>query len=840
MSAAETSRDRETVELFIEESLEALQRSEQLLMELEDGAASDEVVTILFRDFHTIKGSSAFLSLPQIQSLAHAGEDLLAAIRDREVSAKPDHFALLVKVVDVLREMVKCVRELDEEGEHDVAPLLAGLRSAQRRSLSLAPRPAAARPSLVAVPVAPHESPAKKVDNAEISETTVRVHIGVLDQLMNRMGELVLARNQIVQLIRASDDSAAYGQVVQRLSAATSDLQEQIMKTRLQPVARLFERVPRMIRDLTRATGKQVEVEIDGTGTEIDKALVEAVRDPLMHLIRNAVDHGIEEPAARIAAGKAGTGKVRISATHEGGMVAITIQDDGKGMDPARLRAHAVGKGLLSAAQVEKLDDREALELIFMPGFSTAAKVTDISGRGVGMDVVRSNVMKAGGKVELESQVGLGTTVRLKMPLTLAIVPALLLGAGGQRFAIPQVDLVELVHLDEEQVGSGIESVRGALVYRLRGAVLPLVRLSTVLGLEPASAAIAGAVNLAVVSVGKGRVGFIVDRIDDSEEIVVKPLHQELKRLGVYSGATVLGDGSVALILDVAGLAARAGIDGTGKRSDPSIAPMPRHGSGPQPYLAFTAGAGQQCLVPLSMVLRLEQIDQGHMETVAGAELLQYRGEVVPLLRPERVMSLGEPPSSAKTKPVIVFDFGQPFAMPVNRILDVVECEVDLGRPRGMVPFTLGETILSGKTTLILDVYAIARKLVPAFTREKGLEADRMRVLLVDDSEAMRAAIRSFLKAKGFEVADFAKGEDAIHESSSGDYDVVITDYEMSGVDGLGVLQAVQTSRPDLPVIVWTFHDDPAVAARVKAAGARACINKLCREELLAELKTLG
>jgi two-component system chemotaxis sensor kinase CheA len=845
-------RDPETVALFVEESLEALVRVEGLLLAAEEGDEPKDFLATLFRDVHTIKGTSGFLAFKRVLSIAHAAEDLLARLREGSLVGRPEHFARLVAVVDVLRRLVEAVRDTGDEAAIDVAELAAQLRAdagGPAPQKATAPTPAA-DPLPAAAPVAAATAPPKgepepaHAERAEASDGTVRVHVGVLDRFMNLMGELVLARNQMVQLIRANRDGNVAGQAAcQRLSVVTSELQEQIMKARMQPVARVFEKIPRMVRDLCQITGKKVTTQIEGNATEIDKALVEAVRDPVMHIVRNAVDHGIEPSEERVARGKPPAGKLSVRAAHVGGMVAIEIEDDGRGMDPRFLRAHAVKKGLLSAAEAERLSDRDALDLVFRAGFTTAAKVTDISGRGVGMDVVRTHVDRAGGQVELESTPGKGTILRLKMPLTLAIIPALLVSTCGQRFAIPQVNLLELVYLNDEQVKTQVEYVRGAAVYRLRGEILPLVRLDKVLGLDRPAKPEAG-VNIVVVAIGPRRYGLVVEEIHDTEEIVIKPLHSQLKRLACYSGATVLGDG-VALILEVAGVAAMSGIDVSMRQAAPKAEGPESAAQPPQSFLVFTAGNGQPCAVPLAMVARLEQVDPATIERVAGTEVLQYRKSIMPIVRPDALLPLGRSEKVRAEQQIVVFDFGHPVGMAVESILDVAELVVDPEASRGAAPLTLGKVVAFGKTTLLLDVYAIVRQVAPGCVQEqrRGEAQRRPRLLLADDSNAMRSAIAGFLRSSGFDVVDTATGEGALRELRAqhpGHFDCVVTDLEMEGVDGFAVLDAVKRERPLVPAVVWTYHDEPEIKDKALQAGARACLNKLDREELLSFLRTVG
>lgn len=853
MSSSENTgtpeRDQETVDLFIDESLEALQRIEQWLLDAEAGHPPPDLMAMMFRDIHTMKGTSGFLAFERTQKLAHVVEDLLARFRDSGTPPDTHHYARLMSSMDLLRSLVQNVKTTQDEGAVDVEAMvaqlradLAGLLNRAEDDSNVAPQEAVTE---TAAPEALHEATvveAAASNNVDSSDGTVRVNVAVLDRLMNLIGELVLARNQMVQTVKTVRDPNVNTQsACQRLSLVTSDLQEQIMKTRMQPVGRVFEKIPRLVRDLGRQMNKQVNVHVDGTSTEIDKALVEAIRDPVLHIVRNAMDHGIETPDVRVRTGKAAIGKLNIRASHEGGMVTIEVSDDGRGMDPVALRAHAVKKGLLSDVAAQRLSDREALDLIFRPGFSTAAQVTDISGRGVGMDVVRTHVERAGGQVELESVLNKGTTIRLKMPLTLAIIPALLVRTGGQQFAIPQVNLLELVYLNEDQVGTAIENVRGATFYRLRGEMLPLVYLSSILQLSQRP--LEQGTNIVVVAVGSRRYGLVVDEIHDTEEIVIKPLHSQLKRVACYSGATVLGDGGVALIVEVAGVAAMAGIDMSGRRAAEAARADQDTRHGPQQYVVFSAGDGGQCAVPLAMVARLEQIASASIEHTVGAEVVQYRGSIMRILRPEAVLPLGTAEQALDEQPLIVFDFGQKIGLAVNRIVDVVEIDPEQVQMLGENPFAQGRTVIMGVTTLLIDVYAIVRELAPHFIKERRQVTQRPRVLLLDESAAMRAALAGFLRNEGIDVT-FATSSAAVLQELRGQqnqhWDALIADVDLQSGDGIATLEAVCEENRDLPVFAWTFCDDHDLEERLCANGVRDWISKLDRERLLEALQTAG
>lgn len=893
-------RDPETLALFIEESQEALQRIEQQLLDAESGKQADSLMASLFRDIHTMKGSASFLAFDRTTRLAHVTEDLLAKLRDGALMAERHHFSLLMASVDLLRQFLDAIKTQGDEAPLPIDELIEKLRAAQ-----LGETPAA-NAAIAATNTKPRKSPSRKTkadtavstaatteapasittspvattdtttvgtnDAEELSapgiaallqadvsapttessnnsskpvesaDSTVRVNVSVLDRLMNLIGELVLARNQMVQIVKSSRDASVNTQAAcQRLSLVTSDLQEQIMKTRMQPVARVFEKIPRLVRDLCQQTGKRVNPVIEGNATEIDKALVEAIRDPVLHIVRNAIDHGVEFSEDRIRKGKSAIGKLLVRAAHEGGTVTIEIKDDGKGMDPVKLRAHAVTKGLLTEAQAERLSDREALDLVFRPGFSTAAKVTDISGRGVGMDVVRTHIERAGGQVELESINGKGTTIRLKMPLTLAIIPALLVGANGQRFAIPQVNLLELVRLDAQQAATMVEHVRGATIYRLRGEVLPLVQLSQVLGTPPSPQD--NGIKIVVVSAGTSRYGIVVDEVNDTEEIVIKPLTGALKRIPAYSGATVLGDGGVALILEVAGVASMSGIDTTARRNDLTRAnSRSRQSNQRQSCVVIAAGDDSRCAIPLSMVSRLEKVPTRIIESVGGVEVVQYRDEIMPIFRPEAVVPMGTSSNGSDEQPLIVFNFGRNIAMAVNRIVDIAEVDRDQIQQDQDNEFVLGRTVALGMTTLMLDVYGMVRRLTPQFVQERRQHEHRPRVLLADCSNAMRSATAIYLANSGVEVIEAASLQSAQRELQNRDLRIaaLITDLEFADGSGYELLELARRDNPAMPMLVWTNQESHGVVNLSLQSGARCCISKLAREQLVLALQEAG
>ncbi len=577
------------------------------------------------------------------------------------------------------------------------------------------------------------EAPRSQEDGrgkAVAQDSTIRVNVLVLDRLMTLVGELVLARNQLLQFANSVTDTALHA-VSQHMNLIATELQEEVMKTRMQPIGNIWGKFPRTVRDLVVSCGKEVRIQMEGKETELDKTIIEAIKDPLTHLVRNAVDHGIELPEVRKAAGKDPVGTLTLRAYHEGGQVNIEISDDGAGLNVDRIAKKAVERGLISAEQAARMQDRDIFNLVFLPGFSTAEKITNVSGRGVGMDVVRTNIERIGGTVDLQSVMGRGSTVRLKIPLTLAIIPALVVTCRGNRFAIPQVALTELVSLDAGDTKGGIETVHGAPVYRLRGRLLPLLYLSRELKLaeeDPAQKR-SGVVNIVVLRADDRQFGLVVDEINDTEEIVVKPLRKQLKNLKTLAGASIMGDGRVALILDVLGLAQRANLVSETRENAAKLegATAAQHeGVNRQTLLLFQPGRAGRMAIPLSSVARLEEFNSGLVERAGHQEVVQYRGQILPLIRVSEAVHLdsGGMPSETdgENKPlqvVVYTDQNRSVGLVVERILDIVEETLVVEQP-GRREGLLGSAVVQQRVTDLLDVPGVVRAVYPDFFEAKA------------------------------------------------------------------------------------------------------------------------
>ncbi len=756
------SENEEFIGEFLEECDESLDQLDKDLLALEQNPRDKQRLESVFRTIHTIKGTSGFFGFAKLGALAHDGETLLGRLRDGEIFLNQEIATTLLQLIDGIRQMLASIRDSGAEGATDFRSLSASLiRLAMSPSAGPAADPSSdegpplpatigasdravsADPTELTTPemmetdasaaVADSREPMESIEPAEsveaieraesvqlavpvpqgpphkpASEGSIRVDVHLLDELLDLAGELVLARNQLNQQSSNLENTALW-KTIQRLSLITSELQEGVMQTRMQPMATIWRKFPRVVRDLALACGKEIELVQEGEQTELDRSLLEAIKDPLTHLIRNAVDHGIEAPEVRVARGKPRKGRMLLRAYHEGGQVGIELTDDGGGIDVSRVRQRALERGLIDAERVGSISEEDLVQLIFLPGFSTAQTVTDVSGRGVGMDVVRTNIERIGGTILLHNRPGLGTTVRITIPLTLAIIPALIVTCGSDRFAIPRGSLLELVNFGSEAAREAIEWVHDAPVCRLRGSLIPLVYLSHVLELARDSANRCEALNLVVLQVEGCRFGLVVDQVVDTEEIVVKPLSRWLKSIPVFAGATIMGDGTVALILDVAGLARKVGLS-VAKTERVPAAVDADPGEAPQvSYLLCENHERRRIAIRLAEVQRLEELPSTSVELAGSHEVIQYGGQIMPLLRLSRLLhwSDSNDPESGKLAVVVLGPPGHHAGLVVPRIADIFEGPPVLDSGYGETGFTRGSSVIDGRVTDVIDLAAV-------------------------------------------------------------------------------------------------------------------------------------
>lgn len=940
--------DRELLEELIIEFQEHLGTLEPDLMALEDGVGKEEtaeLVNRIFRSIHSIKGGCGFLGIETVQNLTHRMESVLMKVRSGHMEVTPPLVDVLLEGTDRVKEMLDDVENceaidasavhaaldpfLDENSRPAAAPVEETKNPPEvKRSgfIPLVPMPAkpvSEEPEIMApVPVVEESKPTKTTPASSRGSShneVLRVKVDLLNQLMNLAGELVLARNQIVQSLdnkladtpsgeaifsstrsalddssrrlasiineqrqkMALDDEAArcltdhinkefvgltenlmkalptrlsdlpgMNATMVNIDAVTTNLQENIMHTRLQSVDAVFGKLPRQVRKLAKQVGKDVVLEVTGNEVELDKSIIESLSDPLTHLIRNSLDHGLEDPAGRKAAGKPVAGKLEVRAFHEGGQVNIEIEDDGRGINPDVIKQKAIEKGVISEIEADRLDDREAVALIFAPGFSTAEAVSDISGRGVGMDVVRTNIEDLGGTIELDSRWGSGTRMRLKLPLTLAIIPSLLIRVCGRRFAIPQISLDELVRLRCSDDKNRIEEVQGAEVLRLRGKLLPLIRLSNLLGMpvDDEQTTKRKATHILVLKSGKNQYGLVVDEVLDSEEIVVKQLPLALKDSRCYAGATIMGDGTVAMILDVGGIADFAKLrfteDNVDDLDDESEAYLDRT-EGQTLLLFNNTEGGETFALNLALVSRIERIETSTIETVGGKEFLKYQTDSLRLVRLEDFM----PVAASETDPEEVYviipkQVKHPMGIIAGDCHDVITTRVEVDPQNVKGTGVLGSAVIDGNITLFLDIYSLFEAADPEAYQKEGSDMDCLdgvRVLMAEDTSFFRAVIRKYLEGLGGDVTVAKDGQEAwnILNESNKSFDLVVTDVEMPLMDGLELTRHIRSSEQfsKLPVVALTSLVSEESRKAGQEAGVTAYETKLDKDRLASTLR---
>ncbi len=810
-------QDQEVIREFLVESHENLSRLDQELVELEKHPKDAALLASIFRTMHTIKGTCGFLAFSTLEKIAHQAENLLSQLRDGLRDLTPSLVSLILETVDATRKVLASIEANGEEGPERFERLAERLRLAAQLTVETGSGPGSTPGPLTehlddnrasdAESSKPEDEVAK---SSAVADANIRVGVGLLDTLMDLVGELVLTRNQILQFNTEREDPALNA-TSQRLNLITTELQEGVMKTRMQPIGMVWNKLPRVVRDMAVALGKQIRLEMDGAETELDRTIIEAIKDPLVHLVRNSCDHGIESPEARALAGKAPQGRLTLRAYHEGGQVNIEIADDGAGIDVARVKQKAIEKGLLTLEQAQKLSDREALSLIFQPGFSMAQTVTNVSGRGVGMDVVKSNIEKIGGIVDVFSRPGEGATVKLKIPLTLAIIPGLVITSGGERFVIPQVSLLELIRLEGDSSEKRIERVHGTPVYRRRGSLLPIAYLNQVLGLK--SAEQGDVVSMVVLQAEDRQFGLVVDGINDTQEIVVKPLSKQLKGLTVYAGATIMGDGRVALILDVLGIGQRSGVMAEFReQARAAIDQKTQSGIEQQRLLLFRAGSFERLAVPLSLVARLEEFPQSSIEHAGGRQVVQYRNRILPLVPLRAVLESGAPDLDQTTDPVqvIVFNDGdRSVGLMVDQILDVAEEAVTV-RQKSDRKGLLGSAVVGKKVADFLDLNQVIRAAAAEWFQGSGESASGKRIIVAEASAFSRGLIRGGLDMAGYQVVEAANLEEVIHGLEQQPADVVVTalDLPPNGSSDLLAAMRLRAEWRGIPILALVNSAD--------------------------------
>ena len=907
---------------FLVETNESLTRLDQEFIVLEQNPEDEQVVGSIFRVMHTIKGTAGFLGFERLQKVAHAAENVMDEVRGKKITVTPEVVSLILESVDAIKALVEAIEQTGSEPEVDYSELnkrvndfAKGGKVAAKAAAAAAvnktpdldepidfdPIPAeyadaaAAAPAVNktpdldepidfdpipaeyadAAPVAVTQEQIKKavdvgikaaesadkkaVVNKSAPQQGVRVGLDVLENLMQLTGELVLTRNQLLQLkrVQAKDSGNDFRDTVQRLNLITSELQEGVLKTRMQDIGSVWAKFPRVVRDLSKELGKKAELKMIGEETDIDRQMIEALRDPLTHMIRNAVDHGIEMPADRVKAGKSETGVITLSAYHEGGHIIIKITDDGKGLALDRIKKKAVENGLTNEKELASMSDRQIFQFVFKPGFSTAEKVTSVSGRGVGMDVVLTNIEKIGGTAEINSVVGKGSEFLIKLPLTLAIMPVLNIECVGEMYAIPQIRVSEIVRADtpkqkksnfkrDETKIHRIEEINGKPVLRLRGKIISLVSMAEVLQLRPERDA--NKENFIVIcDIGSSIFGIMVDKVYHTEEIVVKPKSPLIKKLDVYSGSTILGDGSVIMIIDPNGILKQSGI---------SIITETQTNTGNKQvfdaeeinFLMFKTNDNTPKAIPLELVSRLEEIDYGKVEISGGNKVIQYRGGLMKLISIDDGQDI---PLSGMYDTIVFADRGHILGIVVSKVIDIVRQKMEIKSP-SMKEGVIGSTIMQDVTTEIVDVsYFLSKNFKDwlGHTESNKVEGEfayvenKKHVLLVDDSSFFRKFMRPLILAAGYRVSTAQDGREGLEllTEHGDEIDLVISDIDMPVMNGVEFVKAAKANPKlaNIPFIALTSHEEDDFDEDVREMGFETLVTKSNRNKVVESIKNI-
>jgi two-component system chemotaxis sensor kinase CheA len=714
------------------------------------------------------------------------------------------------------------------------APALAPVAAAEPEA---EPAPRAAAPKKEKAAAKKPAGDGEVAEGDKIANQSIRVNVDTLEHLMTMVSELVLTRNQLLEISRRNEDTE-FKVPLQRLSNVTAELQEGVMKTRMQPIGNAWQKLPRIVRDLSGELHKQIELEMHGADTELDRQVLDLIKDPLTHMVRNSADHGLETPAERAANGKPEQGTIRLSAYHEGGHIIICIADNGRGLNTERIKAKALQNGLVSEADLEKMTEAQIHKFIFAPGFSTAATVTSVSGRGVGMDVVRTNIDQIGGTIDIKSVAGEGSSVTIKIPLTLAIVSALIVEAGGDRFAIPQLSVVELVRARANSEHR-IERIKDTAVLRLRNKLLPLMHLKKLLKIDDGSSSDPENGFIVVTQVGSQTFGIVVDGVFHTEEIVVKPMSTKLRHIDMFSGNTILGDGAVIMIIDPNGIAKALGtsVAASHEISEDNAASRASAAEQLTSLLVFRAGSSQPKAVPLGLVTRLEEIATDKIELSNGRYMVQYRDQLMPL-----VQMAGVNVQTSGAQPILVFaDDGRSMGLVVDEIIDIVEEKLHI-EVAGSHEGILGSAVIKGQATEVIDVgHFLPMAFADWFSRkEMRPSITAQSVLLVDDSAFFRNMLAPVLKAAGYRVRVAPNAQEGLAALRSGQsFDVVLTDIEMPDMNGFEFAETIRADQhlASMPIIALSSMVSPAAIERGRLAGFHDYVAKFDRPGLIAALK---
>jgi len=860
-----------------------------------------ELLNKVFRAIHSVKGAAGFLGLENMTRLSHVMEALLTMMREGEIRPESKFIDALLAGTDLLTTMLDDVKHsdnIDITKAYDRLTTLLGRQLAPKSpDTSSDPPPNDPEPVFEPSEAAentyvtrqnddqhPLRRKSDKVDSSPATDknkgmlgNTVRIHVDLLDELMTMTGELVLARNQLMRTIENMDPPVRT--VAQRLDAITSELQETVILTRMQPIGKIFRKFPRLIRNMSQRLGKKIRLNINGSDAELDKTILESLADPMTHIIRNCCDHGIERPPDRIRAGKPESGEVILSAYHEAGRVNIEVRDDGQGIDVEMIRLKALQKGLKTAAELDLMDTDDIIRLILIPGFTTVDAISDVSGRGVGMDVVKTGIEKLGGSIDIKSVRGKGTTIQLRLPLTLAIIPSLIVSVGDEKYAIPQANLVEMVCLYDEDIKNRIECADDQEIFRLRDRLLPMVRLDEVLahptpftrdvraGItekyrqriqekifdedmynEENYDEITESLSFAVLNTSAGRFGLIIDNIVGAEEIVVKPMHSAVKSLPIYSGATIMGDGNVALILDAEGIVRHARVIRNG-RIDTAIplSERPMEKEDIQTVLLFKNGPNEQFAIALPLIRRVEPIKISAIEQIGKRQYITIDGMSTLVLSLDKVLNVS--PMVAKDDMYLILPrhIKRPIGLLISELVDVTDTAIELNVQSYIEDGLLGTDIINNSMTLFIDIYHIVEIAEPEWFAERRIglfgspepppESTRQ-VLLLEDASFFRHLIKGYLEADGYQVTAVENGQLGLKCLEKDEFDLIVSDLEMPVMNGWEFMRNVRRGvrQPDIPAIALTALNTEKDRVQTMQCGYNCYEVKMDRERFLTSV----
>lgn len=898
--------DDDIVNEFVEESREHLSGIELQLVQIEAGgdAIDEELVNTVFRSIHSIKGAAGFLGLKQINNLSHSFENVLGRVRERALIPDPFNVNVMLQAADQLAVLIDCIQTSDEDDHSELCRALDKLieqenaaegsgemtattkapakkKTTRRRTTKSSPAKkttstrgkkstaTAAAGQATAGDAAKTEGDTAAVKSEAVpakpkggpglgkqADQTIRVNVKVLDRLMNLAGELVLNRNQLIRSISQHSGTNAFTEIGNDLDRVTTDIQEVVMQTRMQAVGQVFNKFPRIIRDLSSTLGKEINLTIEGAEVEIDKTIVEAIGDPLTHLIRNCCDHAIEVPSVRVENGKPKAGSVQLRAFHQAGKVVIEIEDDGAGMDPEKLKKRAVEKGVLGVEEAKSLSNRDAIHLIFAPGFSTAETISDVSGRGVGMDVVRTNIEKIGGNVEVSSTIKVGSLVRITLPLTLAIVPAMIVEVDGNSYALPQSSIIELIRTDGEK--KAIENVNDTEILRLRGVLYPMLRAEDFLAVKKTSAGSSTTAErnkdpqIVLVESGSQRFALAVDRVLDSEDIVVKPLGRHLRNLPLLAGSTILGDGKVALILDCSGIQSLVDFSSDAAAGNDQKSSLVDVNSDPQRLVILSVTDNDRFGISMDIVKRIERIELDRIESAGNRKVLQYRGGMLPLIGMEEGVEIAKSDQldshyDHNCSYVIVFDvYGREVGLIAPRLHDIVEFDFTNGVQVGSEPGIAGIVPINGYSTRLVDLYGITEKIRPDWfdAKKDSIKCQALRILVCEDSGFFRNFLSKVLVEQGHIVTETVDGQEGLEQldQTPTAFDLLITDVEMPRMSGFELTKNLRADSrfKDLPIIALTSLADEHSLSTGRAAGVDDYQIKMNKPALLSSIAKLA